>query len=62
MYSRSLTLVMGTIFALSWLAQSIAGASAFNEAQLRDLQDPVSWATYLTLPEFWNRTLQNWQS
>ena len=61
-YSRSLSLVMGSIFLLSWLGQSIAGTSAYNEAQLRDLQDPVSWGTYLLLPEFWNRTLQNWQS
>jgi hypothetical protein len=61
-YSHSLSLVMGTIFLLSWLAQSVAGVSAFDEQQLRDLQDPVSWAQYLALPEFWNRTLQNWQS
>ena len=60
--SNSLGLVMGTIFLLSWLAQSIAGASAFNERQLSELQDPVSWAQYLAEPEFWNRTLQNWQS
>ncbi|NMR19296.1 hypothetical protein HIR71_03535 [Cellulomonas fimi] len=61
-YSHSLSLVMGLLFALSWLVQSIAGVSAFNEVQLRDLQDPVTWSEYLTLPEFWNRTLQNWQS
>jgi hypothetical protein len=61
-YSHSLSLVMGTIFALSWLVQSVTGVSAYNEEQLRDLQDPVSWAEYLALPEFWNRTLQNWQS
>jgi hypothetical protein len=61
-YSHSLSAVMGTIFVLSWLAQSVTGVSAYNEEQLRDLQDPVSWAEYLALPEFWNRTLQNWQS
>jgi len=60
--SNSLGLVMGGIFLLSWLAQSIAGAAAFNERQLSQLQDPVSWAGYLTEPDFWNRTLQNWQS
>jgi hypothetical protein len=61
-YSSSLSLVMGTIFVLSWLAQSIAGTTAYNEEQIRDLQDPVSWAEYVTHPDFWNRTLQNWQS
>ena len=62
LYSRSLGLVMGAIFAFSWLAQSIAGRSAFNEQQLSQLQDPVSWAGYVVSADFWNRTLQNWQS
>ena len=53
---------MGLLFAGSWLAQSLAGVAAFNEEQLRDLQEPVTWAQYLTEPDFWNRTLQNWQS
>jgi hypothetical protein len=53
---------MGVIFAFSWLAQSIAGRGAFNEQQLSQLQDPVSWAGYVVSSDFWNRTLQNWQS
>ena len=61
-YSRSLVLVMGLIFGLSWLAQSIAGRAAYNEEQLTQLQDPVSWLGYVASSEFWNRTLQNWQS
>jgi len=60
--SNSLGLVMGAIFVLSWLAQSIAGTVAFNEEQLSQRQDPVSWPAYLAEPDFWNRTLQNWQS
>ena len=60
--SNSLGAVMGAIFLLSWLAQSVAGVSAFNERQLADRQDPVSWGQYLLEPDFWNRTLQNWQS
>jgi hypothetical protein len=62
LFSNSLGLVMGSIFLLSWLAQSISGVAAFNEEQLSDLQDPVSWSQYLAEPDFWNRTLQNWQS
>ena len=61
-YSRSLTLVMATIFAASWLAQSIAGRAAYNAQQLSQLQDPVSWFDYVTSADFWSRTLQNWQS
>jgi hypothetical protein len=61
-FSNSLRLVMGSIFLASWVTQSIAGVAAYNERQLADLQDPVSWAQYLREPNFWNRTLQNWQS
>ncbi|WP_449350497.1 DUF6766 family protein [Streptomyces shaanxiensis] len=61
-YSRSLGLVMGTIFALSWLAQSISGVAAYNEEQLRQLQAPMSWGNYIGSADFWSRTLQNWQS
>jgi hypothetical protein len=61
-YSRSLGLVMGALFLLSWLAQSVAGSAAYNEQQLRDLQAPVGWAGYVASADFWNRTLQNWQS
>jgi hypothetical protein len=62
LFSNSLGLVMGLIFVLSWLGQSIAGVAAYNEQQLADLEDPVSWTRYLAEPDFWNRTLQNWQS
>jgi hypothetical protein len=61
-YSSSLAIVMGSIFLLSWLAQSIAGWAAFNETRLQRLQDPISWHSYLVNPDFWSRTLQNWQS
>ncbi|MFF5922823.1 DUF6766 family protein [Streptomyces flavochromogenes] len=62
LYARSLGTVMGTLFLLSWLAQSIAGTAAYNDQQLRQLEDTVSWAGYVATPDFWNRTLQNWQS
>jgi hypothetical protein len=61
-FSNSLGLVMGTIFILSWLAQSVTGFSAYAQEQLQNLQDPGTWTEYLVSPEFWNRTLQNWQS
>jgi hypothetical protein len=60
--SNSLGLVMGVLFLLSWLAQSVAGVVAFNEERLANLEAPVSWPQYLAGPDFWNRTLQNWQS
>jgi hypothetical protein len=60
--SHSLGLVMGTLFVLTWSVQSIAGAVAYSEDRMRDLADPVTWTEYLRLPDFWDRTLQNWQS
>ncbi|GCB45524.1 DUF6766 family protein [Streptomyces sp. NL15-2K] len=62
LYSRSLGLVMGSVFLLSWLTQSVTGVAAYNEQQLRQLQAPTSWPEYLSSADFWSRTLQNWQS
>jgi hypothetical protein len=61
-YSHSLGLVMGLIFLLSWLAQLVAGTTAYNAERLQNLQDPVSMGGYFMSADFWNRTLQNWQS
>ena len=47
---------------LSWLAQLIAGRAAYNSEQLQQRSDPLGWADYALAPDFWNRTLQNWQS
>jgi hypothetical protein len=61
-FSSSLAIVMGVIFLLSWLAQSIGGWATFNEDRLRQLQDPIAYTQYLHNADFWSRTLQNWQS
>jgi hypothetical protein len=62
LFSNSLGLLMLGLFVLSWLAQSIAGLSAYNADQLADHEAAVGWLTYLGSADFWNRTLQNWQS
>ncbi|MEU4191805.1 DUF6766 family protein [Kribbella sp. NPDC026611] len=62
LFSSSLGLVMGSVFLACWSVQSVAGWSAFNEEQLRQLQDPVSWLSYVGSADFWSRSLQNWQS
>ena len=61
-YSNSLVLIMSSIWLLSWFAQSITGRVSFNSEQLDHHAPPVSWFTYVTTSDFWNRTLQNWQS
>ena len=62
LFSNSLLLVMGLIFVLSWLTQSLAGVVVFNQEQLDHGQPLISWIEYLVSADFWNRTLQNWQS
>jgi hypothetical protein len=61
-FSNTLLLVMSGIWIASWLAQSISGRIGYNATQLDHRADPVSWTTYVTTSDFWNRTLQNWQS
>ena len=61
-YSNSLLLVMGAIFVLSWLAQALAGTVVYNQEQTEHGQPTVDWLGYVASPDFWNRTLQNWQS
>lgn len=62
LYSNSLLIVMGTIFLLSWLVQSIAGVVVYNDEQLQHGETAISWLSYVASADFWNRTLQNWQS
>ena len=61
-FSRSLGLLMGALFLLTWAASSVAGWAAYNAEQLGERQDPVSWLGYLGEADFWNRSFQNWQS
>ena len=61
-YSNSLLLVMGAVFVLSWLAQSLAGTVVMNAENAEHGEPPIAWIEYLGSPDFWNRTFQNWQS
>lgn len=61
-FSRSLGLLMGTLFLLTWASSSVAGWAAYNSDQLGSHEDPVTWLGYLGHADFWNRTFQNWQS
>jgi hypothetical protein len=61
-FSRSLGLLMGGLFVLTWAASAVAGWAAFNSQQLGQRQDPVTFLGYLGEADFWNRSFQNWQS
>lgn len=60
--SNSLLLVMGTVFVLSWFAQSLGGTIVASQENREHGMPEVTWAQYVVSPDFWNRTLQNWQS
>lgn len=61
-FSNSLLLVMGAIFLLAWTAQAVSGLVVFNAEQLEHGESAVSLGDYVVSADFWNRTLQNWQS
>jgi hypothetical protein len=62
LFSNSLLLVMGTIFLGSWFAHSVTGWSTYNADQIEHEQEPLSWLEYLGSADFWETSLQNWQS
>jgi hypothetical protein len=62
LYENSLLIVMGAIWVGTWFTQSVTGLGQYNADRLDHQEAPVSWAEYLTRPDFWERTLQNWQS
>jgi Domain of unknown function (DUF6766) len=61
-YSNSLMLTMTAIFFLSWAGQSVNGWRAFNNSQTEHKEAPISYGAYLVNADFWDRSLQNWQS
>jgi hypothetical protein len=61
-YENSLLIVMAAIWIGSWAAQSLTGVTEYNTERLDHNQLPVSWFEYLGRPDFWEKTLQNWQS
>ena len=61
-YENSLLLVMTAIFVASWAGQSVTAWSEFNEEQRAHDDEAVSWLSYVADPDFWEKTLQNWQS
>ena len=61
-YSNSLLLAMASIFVACWLVQSVAGWAQFNEERRAHQQATVAWSAYAVSADFWEDTLQNWQS
>jgi hypothetical protein len=62
LYENSLVIVMATIWIWSWFAQSVSGWSENNANRIEHEQPPLNWLGYLGSADFWQTTLQNWQS
>jgi hypothetical protein len=62
LYENSLGLAMLFCFVGSWLTQSLTNWRAFNRDQLDHDASTISWGEYWANADFWNRSLQNWQS
>ena len=48
--------------AATWFAQSLNNWRVFNESQHEHHAAAVGYGRYLLDPDFWERSLQNWQS
>jgi len=61
-YENSLGLAMLFCFLGSWLGQSVTDWRAYNHDQLDHHSSTISWGEYWANADFWDRSLQNWQS
>jgi hypothetical protein len=61
-YEHSLILLMGAIFLGTWFADSACGWSSYDSDQITHHQPKVSYFGYLGTADFWESSLQNWQS
>ena len=62
LYSHSLLLAMVLIFLGAWGAQSVTAWTIYKDDQRDHGAPPVSWGAYVLKADFWEKTLQNWQS
>jgi hypothetical protein len=61
-YSNSLILLMTSIFFGTWFADAACGWSTYDANQITHHQPKVDFLGYLGTADFWESSLQNWQS
>ena len=59
---NGLTLFFGLLLLLALLGQSVAGKAEFNDQQLAEGQEVLSYVQYLTTSDFAVDVAENWQS
>jgi hypothetical protein len=62
LYQHSLSLVLATLFLLSFLLHALGGHAEYNQQQLEHGEAPVSLIGFMTSAQFWFQSFQNWQS
>ncbi|HEU4942741.1 MAG TPA: DUF6766 family protein [Gaiellaceae bacterium] len=62
LYANSFGIVMAIVFLATWLGQSFTAWTAFNDEQTTHGGATVAWTRYVVSSDFWERSLQNWQS
>ena len=61
-YENSLMCAMSAIFVLAWFGQSLNNWRQENEEAREHGEAAIGWLDYIVTADFWERTLQNWQS
>lgn len=62
LYENSLVCAMSVIFVLAWAGQSVNNWRQANEDALEHGGKAIGWLDYIVTADFWERSLQNWQS
>jgi hypothetical protein len=62
LYEHSLSIVLLTLFAVSFVAHAAGGARDYSERQLAHGGHAVSTLGYMATSRFWFESFQNWQS
>jgi hypothetical protein len=61
-YERSLAIALFTLFGLSLLLHVLGGAGEYSRQRIADGEPAVTAVEFLTRPDFWFQSMQNWQS
>jgi hypothetical protein len=62
LYEHSLSIAFLLLFALSFILHALGGVRAHNDEARMHGAETVSTSEYLTSPQFWFESFQNWQS
>ena len=62
LYENSLLLAMAAIFFATWFGQSLNNWRFENQERREHGEQAIGWSDYVLSADFWERTLQNWQS